>query len=751
MKWALVDRAANCVDSDAELSSARNILVSLPEGCHAEFMEMLGAACTDGTRRRLGITQPGRDLLVVDIVPLKPAADADVPALVFLYDGNEFESSHERVSRLARRNEAILRCSMDGFFVIDRDCRFMEVNEAFSRMVGYTPEELLGMRITDLEVQDSGNDGVPAHTQTGLHQFPTAHLHKHGHIVHLDISVNVLHDNGEKILVGFARDVTERKRAADELTRLTRQQRLILDAVAEGIVGIDQSGAVTFVNPAALDVLRLNNTSVIGRRADALLFGDAPESTEGAPQGVIDRVVTSGQSTLQARGEMLRSDGEHVQVEYSITPIYQGHAINGAVLVFKDMTEALRLERERERLEVQIQSSKRLESVGLLAGGIAHDLNNMLTGIQGNASLALRELPRDSGVQARVQRIVAACQRASQVIDQVLTCAGRKTRETTVNDLNGIVREATEFMRAAVPARVDLDYQLSTSPLLVEADAGQLHQVMTNLLVNAVEAIGERSGYVLVSTARVTLTGDELGTTFAGQPMQPGDYARLSVEDTGCGMSEETVQRIFEPFFTEKGAGRGLGLSAMHGVVRAHRGGVHVESQLGKGTRFTVVFPLQEAAAAKPEISEVAPVVTSEATILVIDDDLDVRDVLKDVLTGHGFNVITAEDGDRGLEVFRKHRQEIDLVLLDLIMPRKGGREVLLEISDEDDRAKVIIISGYIEDLSVESFGGLRPAAIVRKPFVNDALVATLRRVLAEPPPGRSASDSSQMTSDRRV
>lgn len=737
MNWAFVDRTGKRLSlfRDSGFPDARSILLSIPPGSHDEFLRLLQEACADGMRRRLSITETERPLLVVDILPLRPTQSSENPALVVLHDSSEFDSSYSRLRKLARRNEAILGSAMDGFFVVDEDCRFLEVNEAFCRMTGYTVDELLRMRISDLEVNEHANGGVPSHTRTGLHHFPTAHRHKSGHVVQLEISVNVLHDNGQKILVGFARDVTEKRRAAEELGRLTRLQQLVLDSAGEGIAGLDRDGNFAFMNPVAARMLGSRIGELIGRSAHEVLFSVSPCRVEGdRPDCPICTILRWGTGSLRLEGEFSRADGTPFSVEYSITAMREGSDVIGAVLVFRDMTEHRQAEAERRNLEAHIQQAQKLESLGLLAGGVAHDLNNTLVGVQGNACLVLGQIPDGTELHDRLQRIVTACERASKVIDQMLAYSGRVPCDKSPLDLNELIDDMTEFMRAAVPKRITLEARLEPELPMIEADNGQLQQVITNLLVNGLEAIGDRTGRITISTSRMQLSADETKQRFPGQKLKPGPCVGLQVEDTGRGMSAEVVQRIFEPFFSQKSVGRGLGLSAMHGVVRAHRGGVSVESEPERGTRFTIVFPVLERPVAAQTAHQPELHLESGSTVLVIDDEFEVRDVIKDMLTDRGLEVLTAADGTRGIEVFAEHADEIDLVLLDLTMPGKSGAEVFQELLAIRPDARVIVSSGFIEESVSSHFGEAMPAAFLHKPFTTDALMEKISSALGAHP-----------------
>ena len=735
MNWGLLDRNGQCVslpcDSDGPWTA--NITARLPADCHDEFSLMLRAACDDGLRRRLCVTRADRPPLVVDILPLQLKGPVEQAVLVILDDSPAFDSAYDQLKRLARRNEAILRSSMDGFFVVDADCRFLEVNEAFCAMTGYQADELLHMRITDLEADGNGCGGVPSHIRTGLHHFPTAHRHKDGHLIHLEISINVLHNTGEKILVGFARDVTERKRAEQALARLTREQTLILDSAADGIVGLDRDRKFTFVNLAAARMLGASAGELIGRSACEVLFASLASLAQGHPPTCpVCSALKSGRGVLRKEDQFSRIDGSCFPVEYSAALMHDGTDVVGAVLGFKDVTEQRRTEKERRLLEVQVQQAQKLESLGLLAGGIAHDLNNTLVGVQGNACIALEQLPQGTDLHRRLQRIVGACERASKVIQQMLAYSGHVTCETSPLELNHLIEDMLEFMRAGVPKSITLRTRLEPELPTINGDNGQLQQVITNLLVNAVEAIGDAPGQITMSTESTRLSAEEITQAFSGQELTPGTYACLRVEDTGRGMSAETLQRIFEPFFSQKGAGRGLGLAAMRGIVRAHHGGITVDSKPGQGTRFTVVLPTPKQPVARkptppPEAHTHFP---AGATVLVVDDEYEVRDVIEDMLTARGFNVLTAEDGARAVQVFRERAEQIDVVLLDMAMPGKSGDEVLREIRASRPSAKGIVSRGFIEESISSQFGDAKPAAFLYKPFTPDTLMERINGVL---------------------
>ena len=631
----------------------------------------------------------------------------------------------ETLAKLAARNEAILRTSMDGFFVVSEDYRFLEVNQAFARMTGYVPGELLQMTILDLEADDPEHGAEYA--RTGLHQFPTAHRHKDGHLIHLEISVNVVRDGGRKLVVGFARDVTERRRAEDSMLRLTRQKKQILHSVNEGIVGLDCSGEVTFCNPAAAKLLGRSVGEIVGSRAHAIFCGEeGREASCGACQALAHGNVPRTERTIA------RADQTIAIVELTSSPMHENGRVAGAVVVFGDISARKRAEEDRRNMEAQIQQAQKLESLGLLAGGIAHDFNNILVGILGNACIAMEDTPVSSPAHARLQRIVNAGQRASRVIHQILAYAGQARAEVAPIDLNEAVRESAEFMRPSVPQQIDLELCLTSDLPAVQADAGQLEQILTNLLLNAVEAIGPSEGAVTLATRRAEINEERAALEFAGQELRPGSYGCLEVSDTGCGMSAETLARIFDPFFSGKKKGRGLGLAAIRGIIRAHGGGIAVHSVLGRGTTFEILFPLgAEGATASTSQApvEVEPI-GRRRTVLVIDDEEDICDVVETLLGARGIRVLSATSGTAGVELFEQHADEIDLVLLDVTMPGITGPETLRAIQAIREDARVVFSSGYNGDGVEGTLAGHGAVGFLHKPYTPETLLERIESAM---------------------
>ncbi|WP_180539807.1 hybrid sensor histidine kinase/response regulator [Nevskia soli] len=397
---------------------------------------------------------------------------------------------------------------------------------------------------------------------------------------------------------------------------------------------------------------------------------------------------------------------------------------------------------ERKRHEVELLETQKLESLGVLAGGVAHDFNNLLTGIMGNASLALESLPPGlSDVSSLLTDVVNASERAAHLTKQLLAYAGKGKFVIEPVDLSAMVRAVTHLIQAAISKNAILRLNLASDLPAVEGDAAQIQQVIMNLVINAAEAIPEnRTGDVVLTTSlkRVnpkSVNNDDLSPNFGSGELTEGTYIALEVWDNGAGMNESTLARIFDPFFTTKFTGRGLGLAAVQGIVRGHKGLLKVESRLDAGTTFRILFPALETAE-RPNVPEKVfrevAVSGNGATVLIIDDEEVVRKAARASLRRHGFDSLLAADGLEGIRVFKDRSHSITGVLLDLTMPGMGGEEVFRHLKTIRPDVKVIISSGFNEAEVVQRFTGTDLAGFIQKPYTSAHLAAMLKGVLGD-------------------
>jgi signal transduction histidine kinase/CheY-like chemotaxis protein len=394
----------------------------------------------------------------------------------------------------------------------------------------------------------------------------------------------------------------------------------------------------------------------------------------------------------------------------------------------REMAERALAEEARRAIEAKVLDVQKLESLGVLAGGIAHDFNNLLVAILGNASLALLDLPVDSPARQSIADIEIASQRAGELARQMLTYSGRSRFQIEPIELAELVRELMTLLQVSIGKSVVMKLDLPDRPIIVDGDAAQIRQVVMNLVINAADAIGDRSGVVTIRVGHLHADAAYLAEVHPEAGLEPGNYAALEVSDTGVGMDAATQARIFDPFFTTKFAGRGLGLAAVRGIVRGHGGALRVYSELGRGSTFRVVLPLSSSSPAPVPDDDGAW--SGTGRVLVVDDDVMVRTVARRLLQSFGLTVVEAATGREAIDRFARERDAIDAILLDLTMPEIGGAEVFREVHAIRPDVPVVLMSGYHEDEAGAAFDGDGLAGFVQKPFTPADLAKRMRVAL---------------------
>ncbi len=403
--------------------------------------------------------------------------------------------------------------------------------------------------------------------------------------------------------------------------------------------------------------------------------------------------------------------------------------IAGAIGVATNITQRVETEAEREKLQAQMLQAQKLESLGVLAGGIAHDFNNLLTGILGNASVALLELGESGAGREAIQDVLHAARRAAALTRQLLTYSGKGHREVGAVDLATHVREIAKLVEASISKKVVLSLDVAQDLPAIDADTTQLQQIVMNLVLNAAESIGDGCGTVRVSTGAEDLDGHAMPDLVAADPIAPGHYVFVDVSDDGSGMDDATKARIFDPFFTTKATGRGLGLAAVVGILRAHAGAIRITSRLGEGSAFRAYFPAsRRRASIAPDVE--ADMFRGSGIVLVIDDEPQVRTVARRMLEWFGFEVVEATGGRDGIEKFRARSAEVSLVLLDMMMPELNGEDVFRELRAIRPDVRVLLSSGYTEDEARERFRAEGLAGMVEKPYTTAQLAARIAKAL---------------------
>jgi PAS domain S-box-containing protein len=542
--------------------------------------------------------------------------------------------------------------------------------------------------------------------------------------------------------------------SGDALRAASRRQRAILDNSDDGLWVQDLDGQITAVNVAFSRMVGREIRYVIGTLSRDLVcqnFGDA------LTRQIADTLQSSTPLTREYRHAV---QGDERILEITLRTIRDDNATaTGLAGAVRDITERRRLEAERLQDETRLREAQKLESLGLLAGGIAHDFNNLLGVIRANAEVArdeLQSLPQSDDVLQPLAHIAQATVRATDLTRQMLAYAGMGRVVINRLDVSAMVRDTASLLRAAMSKKVVLQFELSEGLPEVEGDATQLRQVVMNLISNAADAIGDAEGTVSLRTFHRELTEGEVRSHHGLEPLPDGHYIVVEVSDTGVGMSEETLRRIFDPFFTTKFVGRGLGLAAVLGILRAHSGGVDIASTLGSGTRFRVFLPVAGAPAARlaseavtisnattaaPGAEPAASLTRLSGKVLVVDDEAMLRTLAVRVLSRAGLQVVQAEDGAEALTLLGLANDagpgqesaspaDVDLVLLDMLMPRLNGEETLRAIRATHATLPVILTSGFSEAVGASRLLDDPYVCFVQKPYGAQELLDLVAQFL---------------------
>jgi len=659
--------------------------------------------------------------------------------VIFARDISDLKRAGEALIDSESRLRALMEHASDIIAEVDSEGRVHYLSPNFETVLGRKIDEIMGRTFVDAGIADNLHPDDAAEL-TQLYQRTLGAGDAAQNLLayrfrHADGSWRWFESqttpyrtqSGELREVIVSRDVTERVQAEVELRESEERHRILGESSRDLIAELDANGDFLFVSPGSEAILGYSPEELIGSTGIALVH---PDDVESNTESFLEALKDCG----PVRSEPYRvrhRDGSWRWVEGVGVPYRRADGELRILTVTRDVTERIEGEEQRRELEDRMRHAQKLEGLGVMAGGIAHDFNNLLTPILGNASLALLDLPTGSPARQRIEKIHSAALRAAALTNQMLAYAGSGHVAADPQDLSRIVSEITQLFDASIPSQTTVVYSLDPNLPMIAGDDAQLSQIVMNLLTNAVEALGDGKGQITVATGTTQIdTAFMHGSTF-GVLLPAGTYVHLEVSDTGCGMDQETRSRIFDPFFTTKFTGRGLGLAAVLGVVRGHGGAIEIESEPGRGTCFRVLFPR----ATGESTEAVAETVSAEdwhgsGTVLVVDDDEGVLDLAGETLRRAGMTVLTAGNGREGIEVFIRHRDEIDAVFLDRTMPDISGEDAFDEIRRVRPDARVVLVSGYSEEHAARNFEARDLVGFLQKPFRTEMLIKKLRDAL---------------------
>ena len=633
----------------------------------------------------------------------------------------EAARSGETLRESEERFRALNETSPIGVGVSSAEGLLLYANPAYERILGYDHDELLGKRASDLylnpEVRMSWLETLKAGgTVTDVE---IRLKRKDGVPVWVSINASNINYRGRQAVIGTIQDISERKQAEELRRALAEQEKFRLGAAVEqasdSIVMVDLDGTIRYVNAAFESLNRVTRDKAVGRSYFEFLPTQSPEV------GNIREAVARGRPWRGHLAGAIAGSGP-VEVEVTISPALDpAGKVAGGLVTEKDVTR-------ENALQSQVRQAQKMDALGTLAGGITHDFNNILGTIVLNTELALLDLDPANPARRSLPLVLQAAGRGKELVKQIITFSRQRTWEKKPVEIAPIISEGLRFLRATLPKSSPIQESIDAGSGVVLADPSHINQVLVNLCQNAALAM-KNGGRLEVALAPVEV-GEAM--TLRHPNLRPGPYVRLSVSDTGCGMTREVRERIFEPFFTtrRKGQGSGLGLAVVHGIVRTYDGEITVKSEPGKGSTFNVYFPRLDSEALAAGVEKEEGAQTGEERILLVEDEAAQRQTLGQGLGRLGYEVTARADGRSALEAFKKSPAAFDVVITDQIMPRMSGLELAAKITALRPGLPVILCTGFSEKVNGEGMARSGVLGLLMKPFTLREATRLIRKVL---------------------
>ena len=635
------------------------------------------------------------------------------------------EAEKEDAQRALRESESKYRELVENLnevvYSVDNAGVITYLSPSIEAVLGYGPGEIVGRRFEDFVVpEDRGRillqyRRILVEGPSGPNEYRL--MTKSGDVRWILVSSRQLFSGGEVAgLQGIMTDVTQRRIAEEKVRESERWYRTIIEDLPVLMCCFDPDGTITFVNEAYCEYFGRTHEELVGTRFMELIpEGDREFVKRKFSELTLENPVgTYEHKVIGSKGDILRQ-------RWTDRAIFDE---NGKLLSYKSIGQDIT---DQHNLEERLRQSEKLEAIGQLASGIAHDFNNQLTAILGSAEMIRLRLGDDEVLLRSINMIIRASLRSSDMANKLLAFARKGRRRSVAVDIHQLIGEVVEILNASITKRIEIRTDLSADAFTVTGDPTQLQSVLLNIALNARDAM-PRGGLLTLATATVDFPGPA-GTAFA-PALSDGRYLALSISDTGVGMDAATQSRVFEPFFTTKpeGAGTGMGLAAAYGALKAHCGDIEVESEPGRGTTFRFYLPASDAAARSGEQGPAAPLSRLSGRIMMVDDDDAVRDATCAMLEAIGHSVIAFATGEEAIFHFRENHHQVDLVLLDMLMPGISGGEAFTELRRINPGAKIVVCSGYTAEDERRRFAGA--AGILIKPFEMAVLARTIEKAL---------------------
>ena len=640
----------------------------------------------------------------------------------------ELKKSQKILQEKSIEQQIMLDSSPSMIFYKDKNYRFVRVNKSFADVLGMPFNAIIGK--TDFEIfPENAEQHVSEDLEVIRAGEPKLKIIEHittpkgkrwikvDKIPYKDIDGNIIG------VIGFALDITERKKTENELRESEERLRLFMETAQDIIIAHDLSGRIMYVNKAGLQFLGYKEKYVNLINIIDIL----PVSQIEAMKKQAKKQETGNVQRYLSETELKNKLKQRIPVEVSSVPLIKAGKTIGVFIIARDIMKRKEAEKERKLLEEQLFQAQKMESIGRLAGGIAHDFSNILAVILGYADLLKLKFDDITTSEGQtIDKILKNAKRSKELISQLLGFARRGKYNQIPLAINTAIKDTVEVSENIFEKKIEVKYELDDNIKIIKGDRNQLDQVLTNLIINAKDAMPD-GGELIFKTDNVYL---DKKCTRKIPELKPGQYVKISITDTGVGMPKNIKDHIFEPFFTTKGSevGTGLGLATVYGIIKNHQGHITVNSKPGQGTTFTIYLPVFEKKVIEENV--VARIIKGNETILIVDDEEDMRDMLSKQLEPLGYKALFANDGFQAIRVFNEQKHDIDLILLDMIMPKMAGKETFYKLREINTDIKVLIMSGFTQNSTDKEMLSDGASGFIQKPFELHELSRTISKIL---------------------
>jgi len=626
------------------------------------------------------------------------------------------------------RYRQTVESSIDGFWIVGTNGKLLNVNDAYCNMTGYSRNELLDMSIIDVEASLSKyeiDQRIQLIIAEGSDRFETQHRHVNGNIIDVEISTTYTEENGGVFFV-FIRDITERKVSERLLVESEQRFKELFDNAPLSYQTLDDQGNFIEVNATWLSVLGYTKADVIGRDIVDFLH----PNWKNRFIANFSR-IKAGEKMLSVEFAMLKKDGSSIMVSFHGKIAQTTHGkFKQLHCVFRDITRQKQIESEKKVLEARLLQTQKMESIGNLAGGIAHDFNNILFPIIGLSEMLMEDLPQDSMEYDNAREILQAGLRGKDIVQQILSFSRQTEHKKLPIKAQTVLTEVIKLSRSTIPSNIVIEHDIQNDCSPIKADPTQLHQIAMNLITNAYHAVEHSDGKISVLLREITINEGD----FPESSLPSGKYANICVSDTGCGISTDVIDKIFDPYFTtkEQGKGTGLGLAVVYGIIKGHDGDIKVFSEDGKGTSFSVYLPLMMKSFEPISNLNKKIYETGTERILLVDDDKSIANLEFKALKRLGYHVTFYTDSLKALTHFSETPFNYDLIITDMAMPNLPGDKLAKELISINPDIPIIICTGYSERLNDEKAKDIGIKGFLMKPVIKSQLASMVRKVLDE-------------------